>query len=156
MVFQKHDSNEDLAYWLSNSSTLLIMLQKSLKAVGSSGTSPQKRPQTQTSFLGRMVCFVPCLLNFSHSQECLFAVVLDCICVGCFGMGLLYSLALGLALYICNMYTINNQGFIFPLPTAGLSILSELKSCFVLNKNFHQTRSEGTMCNCISRLLETK
>ncbi|XP_062188731.1 myosin-8-like [Phragmites australis] len=54
-VMQKHDSNEDLAYWLSNSSTLLIMLQKSLKAAGSVGTSPQKRPQTQSSFLGRMV-----------------------------------------------------------------------------------------------------
>ncbi|OEL18826.1 Myosin-6 [Dichanthelium oligosanthes] len=54
-AMQKHDSNEDLAYWLSNSSTLLIMLQKSLKATGSTGTSPQKRPQTQSSFLGRMV-----------------------------------------------------------------------------------------------------
>ncbi|CAL5065850.1 unnamed protein product [Urochloa decumbens] len=54
-AMQKHDSNEDLAYWLSNSSTLLIMLQKSLKAAGSIGTSPQKRPQTQSSFLGRMV-----------------------------------------------------------------------------------------------------
>jgi hypothetical protein len=59
MIFQKHDSNDDLAYWISNSSTLLIMVQKSLKAVGSSGTSPQKRPQTQTSILGRTVCFVP-------------------------------------------------------------------------------------------------
>ncbi|KAK3126891.1 hypothetical protein QOZ80_7AG0564580 [Eleusine coracana subsp. coracana] len=54
-AMQKHDSNEDLAYWLSNSSTLLIMLQKSLKAAGSSGTTPQKRPQSQSSFLGRMV-----------------------------------------------------------------------------------------------------
>jgi len=56
-AFQKHDSNEDLAYWLSNSSTLLIMLQKSLKAAGTTGSSPLKRPQTQSSFLGRMVCF---------------------------------------------------------------------------------------------------
>lgn len=62
-VFQKHDSNEDLAYWLSNSSTLLIMLQKSLKAAGSTGTSPPKRPQTQSSFLGRMVRFI----NYSWS-----------------------------------------------------------------------------------------
>ncbi|XP_062186610.1 myosin-6-like isoform X2 [Phragmites australis] len=54
-AMQKHDSNEDLAYWLSNSSTLLIMLQKSLKAAGSTGTIPLKRPQTQSSFLGRMV-----------------------------------------------------------------------------------------------------
>lgn len=54
-AMQNHDSNEDLAYWLSNSSTLLIILQKSLKAVGSSGTTPRKRPQPQSSFLGRMV-----------------------------------------------------------------------------------------------------
>ncbi|KAL5211030.1 hypothetical protein ABZP36_006653 [Zizania latifolia] len=52
---QKHESNADLAYWLSNSSSLLIILQKSLKPAGSSGTTPLKRPQTQTSFLGRMV-----------------------------------------------------------------------------------------------------
>ncbi|VAH04748.1 unnamed protein product [Triticum turgidum subsp. durum] len=54
-AMQNHDSNEDLAYWLSNSSTLLIILQKSLKAVGSTGTTPHKRPQNQSSFLGRMV-----------------------------------------------------------------------------------------------------
>uniref|UniRef100_A0A452YL63 Myosin motor domain-containing protein n=1 Tax=Aegilops tauschii subsp. strangulata TaxID=200361 RepID=A0A452YL63_AEGTS len=54
-AMQNHDSNEDLAYWLSNSSTLLIILQKSLKAVGSAGTTPHKRPQSQSSFLGRMV-----------------------------------------------------------------------------------------------------
>nr|BAD16376.1 putative myosin XI [Oryza sativa Japonica Group] len=54
-AMQKHDSNEDLAYWLSTSSTLLIMLQKSLKAAGSSGGTPRKKPQTQSSFLGRMV-----------------------------------------------------------------------------------------------------
>ncbi|KAG8061029.1 hypothetical protein GUJ93_ZPchr0003g17902 [Zizania palustris] len=52
---QKHEGNADLAYWLSNSSSLLIILQKSLKPAGSSGTTPLKRPQTQTSFLGRMV-----------------------------------------------------------------------------------------------------
>nr|CAB3492369.1 unnamed protein product [Digitaria exilis] len=51
----KQDNNSDLAYWLSNSSSLLIILQKSLKPPGSSGTTPMKRPQTQTSFLGRMV-----------------------------------------------------------------------------------------------------
>lgn len=69
IIFQKHDSNEDLAYWLSNSSTLLIMLQKSLKAAGSSGTTPQKRPQTQSSFLGRMVCFVACYFNHNYCHS---------------------------------------------------------------------------------------
>ncbi|VAH04774.1 unnamed protein product [Triticum turgidum subsp. durum] len=61
-AMQNHDSNEDLAYWLSNSSTLLIILQKSLKAVGSTGTTPHKRPQNQSSFLGRMVCFIAYVL----------------------------------------------------------------------------------------------
>jgi myosin V len=55
-ISQKQDNNADLAYWLSNSSSLLIILQKSLKPPGSSVTTPMKRPQTQTSFLGRMVC----------------------------------------------------------------------------------------------------
>ncbi|XP_062213114.1 myosin-6-like [Phragmites australis] len=54
-AMQKQESNADLAYWLSNSSSLLIILQKSLKPPGSSGRTPLKRPQTQTSFLGRMV-----------------------------------------------------------------------------------------------------
>ncbi|OEL30190.1 Myosin-6 [Dichanthelium oligosanthes] len=54
-AMQKQDNNADLAYWLSNSSSLLIILQKSLKPPGSSGTTPMKRPQTQPSFLGRMV-----------------------------------------------------------------------------------------------------
>uniref|UniRef100_A0A0D9ZG61 Myosin motor domain-containing protein n=1 Tax=Oryza glumipatula TaxID=40148 RepID=A0A0D9ZG61_9ORYZ len=54
-AMQKQESNTDLAYWLSNSSSLLIILQKSLKPVGSSVTTPLKRTQTQTSFLGRMV-----------------------------------------------------------------------------------------------------
>ncbi|KAK3148684.1 hypothetical protein QOZ80_3AG0207370 [Eleusine coracana subsp. coracana] len=53
-AMQKQESNADLAYWLSNSSSLLIILQKSLKPPGSSVTTPLKRPQTQTSFLGRM------------------------------------------------------------------------------------------------------
>uniref|UniRef100_A0A452YL75 Myosin-J heavy chain n=1 Tax=Aegilops tauschii subsp. strangulata TaxID=200361 RepID=A0A452YL75_AEGTS len=65
-AMQNHDSNEDLAYWLSNSSTLLIILQKSLKAVGSAGTTPHKRPQSQSSFLGRMVCSIAYVLQDQH------------------------------------------------------------------------------------------
>lgn len=68
-VCQKHDSNEDLAYWLSTSSTLLIMLQKSLKAAGSSGGTPRKKPQTQSSFLGRMVCFATSLLQSPYEPS---------------------------------------------------------------------------------------
>ncbi|PNT73745.1 hypothetical protein BRADI_1g00607v3 [Brachypodium distachyon] len=54
-AMQKQDSNAELAYWLSNSSSLLIILQKSLKPAGSTITTPLKRTTTQTSFLGRMV-----------------------------------------------------------------------------------------------------
>ncbi|KAI5013652.1 hypothetical protein ZWY2020_037182 [Hordeum vulgare] len=54
-AMQKQDSNADLAYWLSNASSLLIILQKSLKPAGSGVTTPLKRTTTQTSFLGRMV-----------------------------------------------------------------------------------------------------
>ncbi|CAM0877745.1 unnamed protein product [Alopecurus aequalis] len=54
-AMQKQDSNSDLAYWLSNSSSLLIILQKSLRPAGAGGTTPLKRTTTQTSFLGRMV-----------------------------------------------------------------------------------------------------
>uniref|UniRef100_M8BWI6 Myosin-J heavy chain n=1 Tax=Aegilops tauschii TaxID=37682 RepID=M8BWI6_AEGTA len=52
-AMQKQDSNADLAYWLSNASSLLIILQKSLKPAGTV-TTPLKRTTTQTSFLGRM------------------------------------------------------------------------------------------------------
>ncbi|KAE8811152.1 myosin-6-like [Hordeum vulgare] len=54
-TMQKQDSNADLAYWLSNASSLLSVLQKSLKPAGSGVTTPLKRMTTQTSFLGRMV-----------------------------------------------------------------------------------------------------
>ncbi|KAI4986953.1 hypothetical protein ZWY2020_019583 [Hordeum vulgare] len=54
-TMQKQDSNADLAYWLSNASSLLIILQKSLKPAGSGVTTPLKRTTTQMSFLGRMV-----------------------------------------------------------------------------------------------------
>ncbi|KAL6638616.1 hypothetical protein ACP70R_023727 [Stipagrostis hirtigluma subsp. patula] len=54
-AMQKQENNAELAYWLSNSSSLLIILQKSLKPPGSSVTTPLKRTQTQTSFIGRMV-----------------------------------------------------------------------------------------------------
>ncbi|XP_044983636.1 myosin-8-like [Hordeum vulgare subsp. vulgare] len=54
-AMQKQDSNANLAYWLSNASSLLIILQKSLKPAGSGVITPLKRTTTQTSFLGRMV-----------------------------------------------------------------------------------------------------
>lgn len=43
-----------MAYWLSNTSTLLFLLQKSLKAAGASGATPSRKQQTPTSLFGRM------------------------------------------------------------------------------------------------------
>lgn len=53
-LLQNEDDNDHLAYWLSNTSTLLFLLQHSLKAVGSAShrkTPPTQPPQT---LFGRM------------------------------------------------------------------------------------------------------
>lgn len=47
------DNNEVLAYWLSNASTLLLLLQRTLKASGAAGAPPHRRPTSATLF-GRM------------------------------------------------------------------------------------------------------
>ncbi|KAI8028463.1 Histidine kinase 3 [Camellia lanceoleosa] len=46
-IDQDHDSNAHMAYWLSNTSVLLFLLQRTLKAIGG-------KPPTPTSFFGRM------------------------------------------------------------------------------------------------------
>lgn len=51
--FQDQDDNNHMAYWLSNTSTLLFLLQKSLKGSGASGASARK-PPAPTSLFGRM------------------------------------------------------------------------------------------------------
>ncbi|KAL5796425.1 hypothetical protein ACOSQ2_001245 [Xanthoceras sorbifolium] len=51
---ENEDSNDHMAYWLSNTSTLLFLLQRSLKAGGASGATPHKKPPTATSLFGRM------------------------------------------------------------------------------------------------------
>ncbi|OWM87089.1 hypothetical protein CDL15_Pgr026328 [Punica granatum] len=48
---EKQDDNEHMIYWLSNTSTLLFMLQRSLKATCSSSGTPTKKP---TSLFERM------------------------------------------------------------------------------------------------------
>ncbi|XP_044494983.1 myosin-17-like [Mangifera indica] len=48
------DNNDKLSYWLSNSSTLLLLLQRTLKASGAASLTPQRRRSTSTSLLGRM------------------------------------------------------------------------------------------------------
>jgi hypothetical protein len=71
-----------MAYWLSNTSTLLFLLQKSLKGSGG-GASAHKKPPAPTSLFGRMTmvldlkfilflflalknsfCFILCNLTF--------------------------------------------------------------------------------------------
>ncbi|KAJ4969406.1 hypothetical protein NE237_016107 [Protea cynaroides] len=50
-AIQNQDSNEHMAYWLSNTSTLLFLLQRSLKTAGSVS---QRKPPPATSLFGRM------------------------------------------------------------------------------------------------------
>jgi myosin-5 len=50
-AIENQDDNDHMAYWLTNTSTLLFLLQRSLKA--SSGTVARK-PPTPTSLFGRM------------------------------------------------------------------------------------------------------
>ncbi|KAJ4955072.1 hypothetical protein NE237_011855 [Protea cynaroides] len=48
-AIENQDNNEHMAYWLSNTSTLLFLLQRSLKAAGST-----RKPPPPTSLFGRM------------------------------------------------------------------------------------------------------
>ena len=49
-VLQDQDNNDHMAYWLSNTSALLFLLQRSLKASGSS----EAQPPAPTSLFSRM------------------------------------------------------------------------------------------------------
>ncbi|KAH0931813.1 hypothetical protein HID58_008930 [Brassica napus] len=51
---QVPDNNEVLAYWLSNSATLLLLLQRTLKATGAASLTPQRRRTSSASLFGRM------------------------------------------------------------------------------------------------------
>lgn len=53
MPWQNEESNGHLAYWISNVSTLLVLLQKSLKAPDTSAVQ-RRKPPPPTSFFGRM------------------------------------------------------------------------------------------------------
>ncbi|PKA61180.1 hypothetical protein AXF42_Ash006076 [Apostasia shenzhenica] len=48
------DNNGVLAYWLSNASTLLLLLQRTLKASGAAGMAPQRRRSSSATLFGRM------------------------------------------------------------------------------------------------------
>ncbi|KAH9801980.1 Myosin-17 [Citrus sinensis] len=53
-AIEVQDNNDVLAYWLSNSSTLLLLLQHTLKASGAASLTPQRRRTTSASLFGRM------------------------------------------------------------------------------------------------------
>ncbi|GAB2287440.1 hypothetical protein Dimus_021817 [Dionaea muscipula] len=53
-IEKTQDNNDILAYWLSNASTLLLLLQRSLKASGAAGMAPQRRRSSSTTLFGRM------------------------------------------------------------------------------------------------------
>ncbi|CAA0829324.1 Myosin family protein with Dil domain [Striga hermonthica] len=48
------DNNDVLAYWLCNASTLLMLLQHTLKASGAASLTPQRRRTSSASLFGRM------------------------------------------------------------------------------------------------------
>ncbi|KAE8679655.1 Myosin-14 [Hibiscus syriacus] len=50
-AIENEENNGHMSYWLSNTSALLFLLQKSLKA---SGANPSRKPPTPTSLFGRM------------------------------------------------------------------------------------------------------
>lgn len=55
LFWQKtQDNNDVLAYWLSNASTLLLLLQRTLKPSGAAGMAPLRRRSSSTSLFGRM------------------------------------------------------------------------------------------------------
>ncbi|KAK8463508.1 hypothetical protein SEVIR_1G372100v4 [Setaria viridis] len=53
-AIENEDDNYNLAYWLSNTSSLLFLLQRSLKAAGAPGSVSRKKPPQPTSLFGRM------------------------------------------------------------------------------------------------------
>ncbi|XP_057550107.1 myosin-9-like [Amaranthus tricolor] len=53
-IEKSQDNNEILAYWLSNASTLLLLLQHTLKASTAAGMAPQRRRPSSAALFGRM------------------------------------------------------------------------------------------------------
>lgn len=53
-IMKTQDNNDILAYWLSNASTLLLLLQRTLKASGAAGMAPQRRRSSSATLFGRM------------------------------------------------------------------------------------------------------
>ncbi|KAL4591086.1 hypothetical protein LXL04_004035 [Taraxacum kok-saghyz] len=73
-IEKAQDNNEILAYWLSNASTLLLLLQRTLKASGStSGLGPQRR-RTSAMLFGRTSFRAPQGVNLSFVNGGLSAI----------------------------------------------------------------------------------
>nr|AAB71529.1 unconventional myosin [Helianthus annuus] len=53
-AIEVQDSNDVLGYWLCNTSTLLTLLQHTLKASGAAHMTPQRRRSSSASLFGRM------------------------------------------------------------------------------------------------------
>ncbi|KAF7804577.1 myosin-6-like isoform X2 [Senna tora] len=53
-AIENQDDNNLMAYWLSNTSALLFLLQQSLKSGGATDATPVKKPPNPTSLFGRM------------------------------------------------------------------------------------------------------
>ncbi|KAJ1416832.1 P-loop containing nucleoside triphosphate hydrolase [Sesbania bispinosa] len=53
-AIENQDDNDLMAYWLSNTSALLFLLQQSLKTGGATDTTPVRKPPNPTSLFGRM------------------------------------------------------------------------------------------------------
>ncbi|KAG6509115.1 hypothetical protein ZIOFF_034506 [Zingiber officinale] len=53
-VIEEEENNNHLAYWLSNGSHLLYLLQHNLKVTSAVGGTPNRKPTAPTSFFGRM------------------------------------------------------------------------------------------------------
>ncbi|KAK9087685.1 hypothetical protein Syun_030079 [Stephania yunnanensis] len=53
-AIEDEENNEHMGYWLSNASTLLFLLQRSLKGDDAAGSTPSRKPPVPTSLFGRM------------------------------------------------------------------------------------------------------
>ncbi|TKY62281.1 Myosin-6 protein [Spatholobus suberectus] len=51
---ENQDGNDHMAYWLSNTSALLFLLEQSLKSGSSANATPVRKPPNPTSLFGRM------------------------------------------------------------------------------------------------------
>ncbi|KAG9137677.1 hypothetical protein Leryth_011415 [Lithospermum erythrorhizon] len=72
-AIENQDSNEHMTYWLSNTSTLLFLLQRSLKAAGTA--TPARKATPPTSLFGRMAMgFRSSSLNHSAAAAALEVV----------------------------------------------------------------------------------